>query len=491
MILARLSGRDVVQRVLGNTAWLVLDRVLRLGIGMLVTVFVARYLGPARFGVLNYCQALVWMFGIVATLGLETIVIRDLALQKYDRRVVLGSALALRLLAATVCFVAEIVTIVLMRSSDHEAMLLVALLAMAFWPQAFDVVDHHYQAAVRSLPIVVIRNVTFCVFALARLALLLLTDSLLLFALMLSSETIVVAFLLLRRSARDGVSFRLSDGTVLYCKQLVRQSWPLVVAGLSVAVYMRIDQIMLGQLSGDMAAGVLSAAVRISEVWYFVPVAILGSVAPILASTYQESALRYRLQLARVGRVLVWLAIGVAVVMTMLADLVVRWLYGPEYRVAGVVLAIHSWGGVFVCLGLVGSNCLLNLGLLRFSMYQTCIGALVNIALNVFLIPRYGAVGAAVATIFSQSMAAFFAHALSSRTRSIFSLQLSLFLPKGIFAPLPSRTFKVPNTPKPFGHMSEGPIRGSPMPRSSLVPARTSSKPRHDMSSFSTRGRFP
>ena len=72
-----------LRRIMGNMGWLMVDRVVRMGMGLFVGVCVARYLGPVQFGSLNFALAFVALFAIVAlfgtvtTLGLEGIVIRE------------------------------------------------------------------------------------------------------------------------------------------------------------------------------------------------------------------------------------------------------------------------------------------------------------------------------------------------------------------------------------------------------------------------------
>jgi PST family polysaccharide transporter len=209
-----------------------------------------------------------------------------------------------------------------------------------------------------------------------------------------------------------------------YILDLLRNSWPLAISSLSVILYMRIDQVMLGQILGNDAVGIFSAAVRISESWYFVPMAICAAVAPALTAAHQRSSAEYQRKLLAVTRVLVWLGIAVGAVLTFNADRIIALLYGRGFTGAGAVLAVHAWAGVLASLGLASGPWFINAGLTRLRMLNTVLGAVANVALNLYMVRRYGAVGAALSTLVSFCLAGFVLNAASARSRPMFWLQL-------------------------------------------------------------------
>ncbi|MBL8199449.1 MAG: flippase [Chromatiales bacterium] len=423
---AWVTGRPLLRQVLGNAGWLATDRILRLGLGVLISAWTARHFGPSLFGVLNFSLAIVVIFGSVAALGLETVVVRDLVRMPGRRAEILASALALRVLGGIVAIVACMATIGLLRPDEGATAQVVGVLALGLLPQVMDVVDHRYQAAMKSRPVILLRSGTFLVFAVVRCLVLLNQGTLLDLALASTAEVLCAAILLGYLAYRDGNVLRPTAATASECARLLRQSWPLAVSAVSVAIYMRIDQLMLGELADDRAVGVFSAAVRISEAWFLVPMSLMASVAPVLAANYVRSASGYRDLLARFGRSIVWLAVGVALLLSLLAPRLIQLIYGSEYGESAQVLVIHAWAGVFFCLGILASDWLLNAGLARYSMYQAMIGAGVNVLLNWWLIPAYGAVGAAIATLAGYIVSTFLLHSVARATRPIFFLQLRM-----------------------------------------------------------------
>ena len=186
---------------------------------------------------------------------------------------------------------------------------------------------------------------------------------------------------------------------------LLKDSWPLIFSGMVIAVYMRIDQVMIKEMMNSEAVGQYAAAVRISEAWYFIPMVIASSLFPAIVNAKKQSEELYYARLQKLYDLMVWMAIAIALPMTFLSDWVVNLLYGSQYNQSGSVLMIHIWAGVFVFLGVAFSKYLTIENLTKKMFYRTFLGAILNIILNYFLIPKYGIKGAAVATLLSQFVA--------------------------------------------------------------------------------------
>ena len=182
-------------------------------------------------------------------------------------------------------------------------------------------------------------------------------------------------------------------------------------------IYMRIDQIMIKEMLGERDVGLFSAAVRLSEVWYFIPVIISTSLFPSIVNAKKISDKLYDTRLRRLYTFMIWLAIMIALPMTFLSNWLVTLLYGEAYREAGQILMIHIWAGVFVFMGVASSKWFISEGLQRHLTINTVAGAIMNILLNIFLIPKYGIYGAARATVMSQALASYFMNILFKRTR--------------------------------------------------------------------------
>jgi PST family polysaccharide transporter len=205
-----------------------------------------------------------------------------------------------------------------------------------------------------------------------------------------------------------------------HAKLLLKDSWPLILSGIVIMIYMRIDQIMLGQMVGDKSVGIYSAAVKISELWYFVPGAIVNSVFPSIVKAKQISEAVYYERMQKLFTVVSLLAYSVAIPVTFLSDKIVTLIYGDYYLEAGAILNVHIWCGLFVSLGVAREIWLTTEGLMKFSAATATVGAAINVFLNFFLIKQYGGLGAAIATLAAQIVSAYAVGVLYPRTRKIF-----------------------------------------------------------------------
>lgn len=424
-----LRGRPLIRRLLGNSAWRIGDSVSRMGVGVLVSVYVARYLGPSGFGLISFAAALATLFTAVAQFGMNAVVVRDLVARPQQRAEILGSALLVRLAGGVASILLAVAATAALRPGDREAAVVVLIVATMAVPRAWDVIDYDYQARIQARPVVIARNVSFISFALLRTALVLMHARLEWFAFAITGEATLAAALMARSWRAQGLQVGTRAASWRELRYLVATSWPLVIAGVSMTVYMRIDQVMLDRLMGDAAVGLFAAAVKVSEALYFLPLAVCVTVAPALTAARQRSRVEYERQTLKVMRWLAWSALAVALTFAVLSPAIISTLYGPAYAGAAAVLSIHAWIGVLVSLSYCSNNWLNNEGFLKYSMYQTLVGAVVTVVFNLLLIPRLGVVGAALAGCAGQFTSVILMMAVLPRTRRLFRLQMAALVP--------------------------------------------------------------
>ena len=425
---SRIERRPNLLKILTNVAWLSGDKIVRIGIGLLVGVWVARYLGPQQFGLLSFSMAFVSLFGAIATLGLQGIVVRDIVKTPISASETLGTSFALLLVGGMVSCVLLILIIGILRTDDWLARTTIAILGPTLVLKASESVRYWFESQVQSKYAVWVENAVLLAIASIKIGLILSGAPFILFVWIVLAEALAVAILLF--AVYEWTGGRLSAWRPSYdrAKALLKDSWPLILAGLAVMVYMRIDQIMLGQMLDDEAVGIYTVAVRVSELWYFVPMTIVASVFPALVEAKKTSEALYIERLQKLYDLLVKLALAVAIPMTFLSNATVVLLFGQEYAEAGKILAIHIWTALFVFLGVASGKWFLveNRSLLAFQ--RVFVGMLVNIAVNFMLIPRYGGIGAAVATLLSQAVAALLIDAVHKDTRPMFRMKLKACL---------------------------------------------------------------
>jgi len=426
--LSLLKSRSGLRAIIANTGWLFADRILRMGVGLIVGVWVARYLGVEQYGTFNYATAFVALFGPVATLGLDSIVIRSIVGEPEKREQILGTAFRLKLLGGVAWFLLALGSIFVFRHDDNLTISLVAILASVGIFQSFDTIDLWFQSQVQSKYTVLAKNTAFVIASLLKVFLINIQAPLIAFAWVTLAEVCFGAIGLAIAYKVNGYSVRLWSWSFSLAKTLLKESWPLILSGLSVVIYMKIDLIMLGQMIGNTSVGIYSAAARISEIWYFIPMGIVSSVAPTIYAAKKSSETLYYKRIKQLLRLMVLLSSAIAIPMSFLSGTVIATLFGNGYAEAGPILAIHVWSSLFVFMGVAIGPWFIAEGLTMFSLRRTLIGAITNVVLNIFLIPPYAGVGAAIATVISQAFASFFSNVSHSKTRKIFFVQLQSLL---------------------------------------------------------------
>lgn len=396
------SLKPTARAVLSNSVWLMADKVVRLGFGLIVTIWIARHFGPAMFGLWNYAIAFAALFGALASLGLDGVVVRELVRNQNNAATILCTTATLRFSAAVLAVLAAALAIHWMRPGQSLVLLLVALNASVFVLQTSQVIDLHFQSQMKAKWTVTAMNSAFLLTSAARMWLLWISAPIEYFAMSLVAEAALAAAFMVVAYRRDGHEHRRWRFDAGVARHLLSESWPLLLSGLTVIIYMRLDQVMLASIAGDEAVGQFSAALRISEVWYFIPMAIATSAFPAILSKRLQDPQAYEDFVQSLYDGMVWMAMLVAVTTSFFAPLVISHLYGPSYAEAATILSIQVWAGVTVAMSFVHGKWLLAEGLQRYGLVYTALGACVNVGLNLMLIPRFGAIGAAYATLVTQ-----------------------------------------------------------------------------------------
>lgn len=397
-----------LRKIISNTSWLFVDRILRMGVGLFVGIWVARYLGPEQFGLYNYAVAFVSLFSAFTTLGLDGIVVRDIVRDPACKDETLGSAFVLKLIGGTATLLLTLGTISLLRPDDGLTRWLVGITAAGLIFQAFDTIDLWFQSQVQSKYTVYAKNAVFMLITLVKIALINIQAPLIAFAwaglveIALGSLGLVMAYRVNR------CYFRAWRVSFLRAKNLLSDSWPLILSSLAIYIQARIDQVMLGEMIGNSEVGQFSAAMKLIEVFGFVPMVIQSSIAPTITKAKTQSEALYYERLLNLYRLMFILFIVTAIPLICLSRQIVVALLGDEYKAAGVLLSLFAIRLFFANFGVAKGLFIANENLFRYSLVTAIVGSIVNIVLNYLLIPRYASVGSLWAMIISLFITIFF-----------------------------------------------------------------------------------
>ncbi|HMD61356.1 MAG TPA: flippase, partial [Opitutaceae bacterium] len=371
------------------------------------------------FGLLSYALALVAIFAALTPLGMDALVVREIIREPRHGGRWVGTIIGFRAAAAVAASLLALTMAIGLRPGDPRAWAMVAILSVGTLFQALESGELWFQAHTQMRRLVVPRLLLFSVMNIFKVVAVLRGAGVVWFSLLTAMEQVVsgsLTWLIVRRSLGPGnrLAFKSALGW-----QVMRQCWPLALSALSVILYMKLSQLVLSGLMGDAALGIYAAAIRIPEAATFLPMVLASSLLPSLLRSRAEGPRIYELALQRFFRINSLLALSICLPVSLMAPWIIRILYGPAYGEAGPVLAVYVWSLLFLFLGVARGQHLLNELLTHLPLWFSGFGLAVNLLGCLLLIPRFGAMGAAVATVLSQFASAFLSSFVHPKTRTV------------------------------------------------------------------------
>lgn len=377
-------------------------RVVRLCISVCVTGVLARHLGGAGFGALGAGLALVSLLYTLAELGLGRLIVRELLREGADPAAVIGSSFYTRMAVGVVLFLG-LAAYALLGAPAHAALLLIYGLVLLI--HAFTDVIAWFECE-RRMPLV-----SWCQFAgflvsvVAVIAGIVWEAPVWFFALTYVIECFVSVGGLLFLYHRHGGALRGWRWEKTRAAALLRESGFEIATQFTLLMLLRLDTIMVQALRGETETGYYSAAVRLSEVAYFLPMMLAGFMMPPLMRRKQAGHATYQEGLAGYFGATLALTLPLTLVLAFGSQWLVRLVFGAEYLPAAPMLAVHAWALVPFALGIARTQYLTIEGRLWANLPAVFIALVLNIVLNLWWIPTHGGLGAAWATLISYTFA--------------------------------------------------------------------------------------
>ncbi len=428
--LKSLKQNQEFMKYFSNTSWLFFDKIFKMGVGFFVIIYLARYLGPERFGILFYAQSFVSIFMAFASLGISQVLIRDLVKDHNKKNVLLGTSFWLTFVSSTLA-IFFIYIFELFFENDKVSQAMVFVLSFTIIFQNLNMlIDSYFQHKVLSKKIVYCNTIGFIISSLVKFYLIYIKADLLYFAYALLFDSLLLSVLFIYIYYKENENILLWKFDFGIAKKFLKVAMPLTMVAVSAFIYTRIDQIMLKHMLDNEAVGNYAAAIKVSELFYFIPGIIVTSLFPKLVEMKKVNNEKYLLLIEKMYRLVVWIAIPIAISIFIFSDIIVDILYGDKYTQASGILSILSWGIIFVSIGAVFIKLLYVEHYEKKYLYKSLFGVFVNIILNYFLIKLYGVNGAAMATIITMFSINYIYDVLDKDVRKFYYLKFMCFLPK-------------------------------------------------------------
>ena len=430
--IVQLKHHSGFRKYFANTSWLLGERVLRMAVSLFVGIYVARYLGPERFGLLSYANSYVGIFTAIAILGLDGIVVRELVKSPDQRDTLLGTSFLLKVVGTLLMWVLILATL-FFSNNDSLTSSLIAIIAFGVLFQTFNVIDYNFQAEVKSKYVVHSQIAQLIVSSITKLVLILKGLPLVWFAAVYSLDAIILAVGLAYAYSKNSGSIKKWKWNAKVALALLLDSWPLMFAYMSYLIYAKIDRIMIKEMLDEHNVGIYSAAYILYEAPLFISLMIAKSVYPILVQYYQDNKNRFFQLYSTLSSYLTLLSYLIVLFIFIFHEILIQITFGESFEESSKILMLLSFGMIPMFNAFLRSSYITISGNQKIILYTTLFSAMLNIVLNLLLIKAYGVIGAVYATVFTQTLSLIILNFAFTNTRSIFFIQAKSLLLFGIW----------------------------------------------------------
>ena len=388
---------STVRRVAKNTGIIITGDVTFKILSLVVTIYLARYLGTIGFGKYSFVFAYLAFFSIITDLGLQAILVRDMARDPLIAPKLIGNAYIIRLILTVIAVASSVVVITFMSyPTDTTTYIYIAAFTLLFISFS-DFYATIFQANLR---------MDYSIFA--KLVFKILSAGLI-FWIVFSHGTLmqVITALVFSEMVKALLSYSFSRKFIRpqfkidfgLWKYLFKECLPLALTSVIWVIYYHIDMVMLSMMMGDAPVGLYSAAHKLCDPFLLIPSALMMSLFPLMSTYFKTSQDKLIKSYTFSFRFLLIIMLPIAIGVTLLSGKIILLIYGIEFAYSTTALQILIWSIVFGSINSVLLSLLISINRQKLTTLSTGVCAIVNITLNFILIPTLSYNGAAIATV--------------------------------------------------------------------------------------------
>ena len=395
-----LCRRILNNKNIKNAGWLIAGKIIQMAINFFIGILTVRYLGPANYGLISYAGSYAAFFYCISTLGINSVIVKEFIDMPAKEGMVLGTSLILRVVSSIFSAISIIIISFILDANEPITKLVVILYSLSLFFQTIELFNYWFQSKLQAKFTAIASLIAYSVVAIYKFILLIFNKPVTLFALSTSIDYIVLGVLLFyfyKKENGSRLSFSLD-----YAKHILKKSYHFILPGLMVAIYGQTDKMMLKHMGNDAEVGYYATAVSLCSVWCFILSAIIDSLNPSIMKAYQDNENDFIEYNKLLYFIIFYISIFVSFVFTIFGKLIIHTLYGEVYMPTVAPLRIITWYTAFSYLGVARNAWIICKDRQMYLKYIYLFSALLNIVLNLILIPKYGAIGAAVGSLVCQ-----------------------------------------------------------------------------------------
>ncbi|EPU6501835.1 flippase [Escherichia albertii] len=399
-----------------NAGWIFCEKFVRIVVNFILFALISRVLNPSEFGLLSYYQTVATMFLAITNLGFDNVLINEFNQSKKHDEIfstafwsrIVVSILVIMSLAGGIYF-DDI-------AATNKLVFLLCVTSLIF--QSQNTYISFFQSQLQASIVTKISFFSLVISSLFKVYLLTASVDIIWFAFSYSFDfAISFLFIVFFSYKRNYVSINPKYFRLEVLKRLLHSSWPIIASSIIIILYTRLDQLMIMRMLGADSVALFSVAVKISEAYLFIPAALVTSYYPLISKSPTRENIRFYFDVVFSSSVIM------AVIVAIASYFIIPFMFGVHYIESYNILTILLFGSLFSILGSACTNLMIVYDLSYLRLVRAVYGLLINFSLNIFLIPKYGVIGAAYASLVSQIFASWLSNSLNRKTIECFRIQ--------------------------------------------------------------------
>lgn len=411
------------KKIFSNVIWSLGGKIVSMASALFVGILVARYLGPEKYGLMNYVISYVALFTVVASFGMNNIEIRELSKHNENRNTILGTCFRLRLMFAVMAYLLMCVTLLIYKSDAFTSAMILTY-GLVLFTETGAVLRNYFTSIVKNEYIAKSEIFRTLIGAVVKILLLWLKVPLQYFIIAQLFDSFLVAsgyYICYKKSVGSLREWNFDKTLIPY---IVKESFPLLLSGAAIIIYQRIDQVMIGNMLSKEDVGYFATAGKFVDLILFIPTVLVQTITPMLVRIKEQKELSYEQKKRTFVSITTWIAIIISFMVSLMAFCLIRYTFGESYIAAIPVLQIMAYKAVGMALSASGGQIIIIERMQKWAFIRNVLGCFLCIILNYYLLPIYGIVGSAAITIFTVLFTGTLSNVLIPQYHSIFKIQM-------------------------------------------------------------------
>ena len=406
-----------------NLSWLVFDKLFRATLNLLLTILLARILGPEKYGILSYLLAFIFLFTAISSLGINPLVTNKVIKKPKNFSGIILNSYYLRIISSIISYIIFLILIYFLSNKNlyYEYAIIIGFIIVF---RCGEILFSYFEAKSLSKFIVLSQSIGLIISLITIIFILVnnLDFKYIFYAFLAES---IIIFLLINFFYFSITNTKIIFFSINESKKIILKSLPILLSVVSIILYMRIDQIMIQNMLGEYSLGIYSVSVRFIEIFHFIPKIIIISYLPILLLSK-----KYKFKLLKLNAFIFKISLLVVLLILLSSDFLIVRIFGQEYIESSITTKILSFSIIFVFYGVVNEHWYISNNSQKYYGVYVFLGALSNVFLNFIFITKFGINGAALSTLLTYILIIFCFDNFSKKTKEIFNVKLKSIITK-------------------------------------------------------------